>query len=137
MEKRKKKKAFYSHKLDESKNDIKSTWKLLNMAIGTKSKTTKINSLTINGKIIKDHKEIADKLNQYFCTTARRVQEETFTGDDDIPSFDSYLTKVSKIERSFKFKRITSKDIVDAIAKLKTAGLEIFLQDSLKIRPNI
>ena len=73
------------------------------MAIGTKSKTTKINSLTINGKILKDPKEIADKLNQYFCTTARRVQEEAFTGDDDIPSFDSYLTKVSKIERSFKF----------------------------------
>ena len=121
VEKRKKKKAFYSHKLDESKNNIKSTWKLLNMAIGTKSKTTKVNSLTINGKILKDPKEIADKLNQYFCTTARRVQEETFTGDDDIPSFDSYLTKVSKIERSFKFKRITSKDIVDAIADLKNS----------------
>ena len=59
------------------------------------------------------------KLNQYFCTTARQVQDETFTGNDDIPSFDSYSTKVSKIERSFKFKRITSKDIVDAIAKLK------------------
>ena len=117
VEKRKKKKAFYSHKLDESKNDIKSTWKLLNMAIGTKSKTTKINSLTFDGKILKDPKEIADKLNLYFCTTARQVQEETFAGDDDIPSFNSYLTKVSKIERSFKFKRITSKDIVDAIAK--------------------
>ena len=47
VEKRKKKKAFYSHKLDESKNDIKSTWKLLNMAMGTKSKTTKINSLIL------------------------------------------------------------------------------------------
>ena len=121
VEKRKKKKTFDSHKSDESKNDIKSTWKLLNMAIGTKSKTTKINSLTINGKILKDPKETADKLNQYFCTTARRVQEETFTGYDDIPSFDSYLTKVSKIERSFKFKRITSKDIVDTIAKLKNS----------------
>ena len=86
-----------------------------------KSKITKINSLTINGKILKDPKDIADKLNQYFCTTARRVQEETFTGDDDIPSFDSYLTKVSKIKRSFKFKQITSKDIVDAIAKLKNS----------------
>ena len=116
VEKRKKKKAFYSHKLDESKNDIKSTWKLLNMAIGMKSKTTKINSFTINGKTLKDPKEIADKLDQYFCTTARCVQEETFTGDDDIPSFDSYLTKVPKIKHSFKFKQITSKDIVDAIA---------------------
>ena len=84
-----------------------------------KSKTTKMNNFAVNGKILKDPKEIADKLNQYFCTTARRVQEETFTGDDDIPSFDSYLTKVSEIERSFK--RIRSKDIVDAIAKLKNS----------------
>ena len=42
VEKRKKKKTFYSDKLNESENDIKSTWKLLNMAIGTKSKTTNI-----------------------------------------------------------------------------------------------
>ena len=142
VEKRKKKKAFYSHKLDESKNDIKSTWKLLNMAIGTKSKTTKINSLTINGKILKDPKEIADKLNQYFCTTAKRVQEETFTRDDDIPSFDFYLTKVSKIERPFKFKRITSKDIVDAIAKLKNSRsgnipTRIFKDSSKYIAPSL
>ena len=101
---------------------------------GQRSKTTKINSLTINGKILKDPKEIADKLNQYFCTTARRVQEETFTGDDDIPSFDSYLTKVSTIKCPFKFKRITSKDIVDAIAKLTKQPVWKY---SYKIRPNI
>ena len=49
VEKRKKKKNFYSHKLNESRNYMKSTWKLLNMAIGTKSKTTNINSFTIDG----------------------------------------------------------------------------------------
>ena len=69
--KRKKKKTFYSDKLSESKNDMTSTWKLLNMAIGTKSKTTNINSFTIDGKEIRDPKEIADKLNQYFCNTAK------------------------------------------------------------------
>ena len=58
---------------------MKSTWKLLNMAIGTKSKTTNINSFTTDGKEIRDPKEIIDKLNQYFCNTAKRVQEEAFT----------------------------------------------------------
>ena len=42
---------------------MKSTWKLLNMAIGTKSKTTNINNFTIDGKKIKYPKEIMDKLN--------------------------------------------------------------------------
>ena len=50
---------------------MKSTWKLLNMAIGTKCKTTNINSFTIDGKEIGDPKEIADKLNKYFCNTGK------------------------------------------------------------------
>ena len=83
VEKHKKKKIFYSHELNESKNDTKSTWKLLNMAIRTKSKTTNINSFTIDGKEIRDPKDMADKLNQYFCNTAKRVQEEAFTGNTD------------------------------------------------------
>ena len=72
-----------------------STWKLLNMAIGTKSKTTNINSFTIDGKEIRDPKEIADKLNQYFCNTAKRVQEEALNGNTETPDvdFQSYLTK--------------------------------------------
>ena len=36
VEKCQKKKTFYSDKLNESKNDMTSTWKLLNTAIGTK-----------------------------------------------------------------------------------------------------
>ena len=50
---------------------MKSAWKLLNMAIGTKSKTININSFTIDGNEIKDPKEITNKLNQYFCNTAK------------------------------------------------------------------
>ena len=45
------------------KNDMKSTCKLLNMTIGTKSKTSYINSFTIDGKEIRDPKEIAEKLS--------------------------------------------------------------------------
>ena len=91
VEKRKKKKTFYSDKLNESKNDMTSTWKLLNMAIGTKSKTTNINSFTIDGKEIRNPKEIADKLNQYFCNTAKRVQEEALNGNTGNPDGLSVL----------------------------------------------
>ena len=40
-----KKRAFYTQKLDETRGDIKGTWKVLNNAMGKKSKSTKINSL--------------------------------------------------------------------------------------------
>ena len=102
---------------------MKSTWKLLNMVIGTKSKTTNINSFTIDGKEIRDPKEIKDKLNQYFCDSAKRVQEEAYTGNSETPNvdFQSYLTKLPKTDRTFRFKRITPNDIVQLIAKLKNS----------------
>ena len=123
VEKRKEKKTFYSDKLNESKNDMKSTWKLLNMAIGTKSKTTNINSFTIDTKEISDLKEISDKLNQYFCNTAKQVQEEAFTGYTETSDVDYqfYLTKSLKTDRTFRFKRISPSDIVQSIAKLKNS----------------
>ena len=98
---------------------MKSTWKLLNMVIGTKSETTNINSFTIDGKEIRDPKEIKDKLNQYFCDSAKRVQEEAYTGNTETPNvdFQSYLTKLPKTDRTFRFKRITLNDIVQLIAK--------------------
>ena len=47
-----------------------------------------------------------DKLNQYFCNTDKRVQEEAFTGNTETPDvdFQSYLTKLPKTERTFRFK---------------------------------
>ena len=124
VEKRKKKTTFYSDKLNESKNDMTITWKLLNMAIGTKSKTTNINSFTIDGKEIRNPKEIVDKLNQYFCNTAKRVQEEALNGNTENPDMDfqSYLTKSPNTDRTFRFKRVTPNDIVQSIAKLKKIG---------------
>ena len=102
------------------------------MAIGTKSKTTNINSFTIDGKEIRDPKEIVDKLNQYFCNTTKRVQEEAFTGNTETTNvdFQSYLTKSPKTARTFRVKQITPNDIVQSIAKLKNSRSIIFQQDS-------
>ena len=93
------------------------------MAKGTKSKTTDINSFTIDGKEIRDPKEIADKQSQYFCNTAKRVQENAFIGNTETSNmdFESYLTKLPKTDRTFRFKRITPNDIVQSISKLNNS----------------
>ena len=57
------------------KDDVRSTWKVLNMALGIKSKTT--NTINVKGKEISDPKEIANALNSHFCTTAKRVWEQS------------------------------------------------------------
>ena len=57
-------------------------------------KTTNINSFTIDRKEIKIQKKSRTKLDQYFYNTAKRVQEEGFTGNTETPNVDvqSYLT---------------------------------------------
>ena len=47
-----------------------------------------------------------DKLNQYFCNTAKRVQEEAFTDNTETPNMDfqSNLTKLPKLIELFSSK---------------------------------
>ena len=53
----KKKKEYFSKKLQESRGDIKGTWRVLNMALGKKSKTTTFNSIKIKEKRLLTHKK--------------------------------------------------------------------------------
>ena len=63
----KKKKEYFSKKLQENRGDVKGTWRVLNMALGKESKTTTFNSIKDNGKEITDPQEIANVLNEHFC----------------------------------------------------------------------
>ena len=55
--------------------------------------------------------------------TAKRVQEEAFTGNTETPNvdFQSYLRKLPKTDRTFRLKRIGLSDIVHPIAKSKSS----------------
>ena len=76
--------------------DVRSTWKVLNMALGSKSKTTNFNTLSVKGKEIYDPKEIANALNSHFCTTAKRVWEQSTQSQiknaTDVATFEFYFT---------------------------------------------
>ena len=77
IELQKKNTQFFTRKLNEHKGNVRSSWKVLNMALGSKSKTTNFNTLSVKDKEISDSKEIANALNSHFCTTAKRVWEES------------------------------------------------------------
>ena len=82
-----KKKSYFSQKLQESKGDIKETWKVLNAASGRKSKTTVINSLEVESETISDPKKIAQKINHHFSTIADKVlaeSEQTYASADSL-----------------------------------------------------
>ena len=60
----------FTRKLGEANSDIKETWKVLNSALGKRSKTTTIHKLEVNDNDVSDPKKISDKLNSYFCNIA-------------------------------------------------------------------
>ena len=63
----------FMQKLGEANNDIKETWKILNSALGKRSKTTTIHKLEVNDNDVSDPKKISDELNSYFCNIATPV----------------------------------------------------------------
>ena len=73
---------------------------MLNMALGSKSKTTNFNTLSVKGKEISDPKEIANALNSHFCTTAKRVCEQStqsqIKNTTDEATFESFISKMPK-----------------------------------------
>ena len=61
LELKAKRKSYFSQKLEESQGNTEETWKVLNTAMGHRSKSTVINRLAIT-----DHEAIAQELNHHF-----------------------------------------------------------------------
>ena len=81
---------YFSQKiLDEVKDNIKDTWKVLNIAMGNKSKTTNISCLEVKSNLLSNPQRIANELNEYFCNTAKRVSEEFPQSDEKVRALDS------------------------------------------------
>ena len=121
-----KKRTFYTQKVNETRGDIKGTWKVLNSALGKKTKSATINSLKIKGKDLSNPSEIANELNNYFCDTARRIRSEdpALKSNENTPSFDAFLRKIPKSSKNFRFKPTLPQDVMKAIQNRKTAILE-------------
>ena len=70
---------------------------MLNMALGSKSKTTNFNTIRVKGKEISDPKEIANALNSHFCTKAKRVWEQStqsqIKNTTEVATFESFFFK--------------------------------------------
>ena len=66
---RKAKKMYYTRTFNIYKNDMKTTWKIINDTIQRKSSTSNCDAHVIsNGQIIKNHVEIADQFNHFFIS---------------------------------------------------------------------
>ena len=136
IENAKTKTDYFTQELGEANSDIKETWKILNSALGKRSKTTTIHKLEVNDNDVSDPKQISDELNSYFCNIAESILKDSDNTSVSNTPFEPYILKIAKSDSLFKFKRVTSNDIVYHVAKLKTSRSgkvpTRFLKDGVK-----
>ena len=127
IDKTKAKKSYYNQKFQNSKNDIKETWRTINTALGRNSKTTSIQQLEIDKIKITEPKTICEELNKYFCDIPCKLQKGLIShaavGNNQLTSvtFESYIAKIPKGNENFKFRQLTASDVVKSIMKRKTS----------------
>ena len=78
VELKNKKQLCFFQKLEHSRGDSKETWKILKSALGSRSKTTNINSLvSAKGNDVTCHNEMANIPSNHFATIADKVLIES------------------------------------------------------------
>ena len=112
-------KGYYSEKLEEHKNDLKGTWKVLKYAMGQGSKTTNVDKITEKRFQYTDNKEIVDICNKHFVSIGGRLAE----GIPD--TSDSPTAHMKPTNCRFVFRKVTTSQVERVIKKLvnaKTTG---------------
>ena len=74
---RKSKKSYFESKLHENQKDPKATWKFLNEAINRlSSKSSNIDEVKVNDRVITDPVEIANNFNTFFSSIAKEIGDK-------------------------------------------------------------
>ena len=112
------KKEYYSNKVQENIGNIRQTWKIVNEIVNKTSKTTKIDSIKVNDRVITDKKVIPNIMNTYFCSVGENLKSK-------IPYEPNPLTtgvySINNNLKSFNFIEITAEDVVNACSTIKTS----------------
>ena len=115
------KKDYYNKKLLENKNDIKSTWKIINKIIQNNTlnntKSTPTYFINDNDMTITNPKDIADEFNSYFVNTGPNLAKSIKTHDDG--QDESNVKGGGNILQSMFIGEVNENEIRSIIAKLK------------------
>ena len=79
-------KNYYSNKIEQHKDDLKTTWKILRSAIGKTQKTSGIEKINIDEIEVTYMKVIAEKCNEHFVSIGDKFVKEIQTNDKQSPT---------------------------------------------------
>ena len=112
------KREYFTKKIASCEGDLKDTWKTINNVLNKKSKTTNILSINIDGKQISTSADIAESMNNFFCTIGETLS-------DKIPKAKNPLLEndydVNPRKTKFEFHVIDTFQLCKVFGKFKTS----------------
>ena len=112
------KREYFTHKIASCEGDLKSTWKTINNVLNKKSKTTNIASLNIEGKHISSNADIAESINNFFCTIGETLSDKILSARNPLLEND-YVINPEKTR--FQFHVIDTLQLDKVFSKFKTS----------------
>ena len=119
----------YYEKIEENKNNLKATWKILKQAIGQSTNLTCIDEVMYDCREIVDKPEIADICNLHFVSVGKRLAEGLSNTNIDT------ISHIATPNEKFKFSKISTEQVKQVIRKLvnnKATGIHNITNRVLK-----
>ena len=127
---RKLKSDYYTKKIEESKGNLKNTWRVLKNVTNRTPKCTSIDQIRVHECLVVDKQQISEAMNRYFSTIGIKLAK-------DIPKgTTSPYGMVQKSGTVFNFRKIFPVQIHNLIVKSangKATGLDLVSNRLLKI----
>ena len=127
---RKLKSDYYTKKIEDNKDNLRNTWKVLKKVINRKSKCNSVNKITVNNTEITDKQEILDEMNiKYFASIGSNLAKSIPEGNLDP------ISLVKQSQSTFRFTKITPIQIHNLIMKSangKATGVDVVSSPLLK-----
>ena len=106
-------KNYCANKIEEHKDDLKTTWKILESGTGKPHKSTGIEKINVNGLEVTDKEITAEKCNEHFVSIGDRLATEIHSSDKQ------YATEhLKRTTMKFAFKPISVTQVIKLVEKL-------------------
>ena len=115
------KKTYFQNLLDQSKNNMKKMWKVLNGLIkpNVNQNDSCIKSLLVNDQIIDDNISICNSLNEHFSSIGGRIS-------DSFINIPHEIVSPIHIQNSIFFRNINTFDVLQIIGDMQNKSSNIY-----------
>ena len=137
-------KHYFGLKIDASKidaskaTDPKAGWKLINSLTGKGNKSSPINDILVNDKIVSDDKDISESFNDCFVNIGPTLAAESTKRCSN--NVNTYLSNIQNSFPAFRSSNIPVENVALTLKNLKvskSAGLDKIPAKVLKIASSI